>query len=743
MFAALGRYTYSHRKWIVAASVLVFLLAVVFGSGAIDRLKPGGFEDQSSESFVTKELLEEQLGQGQSSLFVVFSSGDLAVEDPRFQSAVEEALSPLAQDETVTRVATFYTTGSPAFVSEDGTKTFAVVGLAQDADTASEDFLRLRSLLSSEELDINVTGQPAADRQIQDKAESDLQRAELFAFPIVAILLILILRSLVAASLPLGMGLLSILAALLGLRILTEVTDVSIFALNITVLLGLGLAIDYSFLMVDRFRKELKTKDVPEALATTMSTAGKAVAFSGIAVAVSLLGLLFFPMNFLQSMGLGGAMVTALAAIGALTVLPAILAILGPKVNALRVLPRESDKEGAGFWYRLSSGVMRRPVMVMLPVLVVLLLLASPVLDLRLGNPDPSLLPSGNEVRIASEQLEHDFTPGESSPITVVVRARDDIILPQNLLALDQLTQEIQTIPGVTRVDGLANASLESPDSPDSFNVAASRFASGSFTRLSVIAGLERNSEEAQDVVKAIRDIEPANGLEILVGGETAQLIDTKNSLFSSIPWALLFVVGVTFVVLFLMFGSVVLPLKAVAMNALSIGATFGVLVWIFQDGNLTGLLNFEASGFLTTPLPVLLFAVVFGLSMDYEVFLLSRVKEEYDGTGDNTQAVAKGLQHTGRIITSAALPFIVVTGAFATADIVIIKSLGVGMAIAVALDATIVRALLVPATMRLMGRYNWWSPRPLKRLWERFGIRELERPPAPTPAPAGAGDSD
>ena len=322
----------------------------------------------------------------------------------------------------------------------------------------------------------------------------------------------------------------------------------------------------------------------------------------------------------------------------------------------------------------------------------------------------------------------------------MVVRARGDILQPQNLQALDQLTREIQDIPGVTRVDGLANAS---PESPESFAVAASRFASGNFTRLSVIAGLERNSEEAQDVVKAIRNIDTSNRLEVLVGGETAQLIDTKNSLFSSIPWALLFVFGVTFVVLFLMFGSVVLPLKAVAMNALSIGATFGVLVWIFQDGNLTGLLSFEESGFLTTPLPVLLFGVVFGLSMDYEVFLLSRVKEEYDRTGDNTQSVAKGLQHTGRIITSAALLFIVVTGAFATADIVIIKSLGVGMAIAVALDATIVRALLVPATMRLMGRYNWWAPRPLKRLWDRVGFQDLEGPPAPTPAPAGAGDAD
>ena len=310
-----------------------------------------------------------------------------------------------------------------------------------------------------------------------------------------------------------------------------------------------------------------------------------------------------------------------------------------------------------GFWYRLSTSVMRRPLMVIVPVLVVLLLLASPVLDLRLGNPDPSLLPSGNEVRIVSEQLENNFTPGESSPINVVVRARGNILQVENLLALDQLTQEIQAISDVTRVDGLANVP------PESLDDVSSRFASGNFTRLSVIAGLERNSEAAQDVVKAIRDIDTANGLEILVGGETAQLIDTKSSLFSSIPWALLFVFGVTFAVLFLMFGSVVLPLKAVIMNALSIGATFGVLVWIFQDGNLTGLLSFEPSGFLVTPLPMLLFGVVFGLSMDYAVFLLSRVKEEYDRTGDNTLAVSKDLQRTGKIITIAALLFIVVVG--------------------------------------------------------------------------------
>ena len=595
----------------------------------------------------------------------------------------------------------------------------------------------MRSLISSEELEIIVTGQPAADSQIQEKAESDLQRAELFAFPIVAILLVLVLGSVVAAGLPLAMGFLSIVVAMLGLRILTEVTDVSLFALNIIMLLGLGLSIDYSFLIVNRFREELKTKDVPAALVTTMSTAGKAVAFSGVAVAISLLGLLFFPMSFLQSMGLGGTMVSALAAIVALTVLPAILAILGPRVNALRVMPRPKAQMRAGFWYRLSTGVMRRPVLVMVPVLVALLFLASPVLDLTLGNPDPSLLPSGNEVRTAFEVLDGDFAPGESSPINVVVRSRVDILQPENLLALDQLTREIQAIQDVTRVDGLSDLS------PESFDAVAPRFASGNFTRLSVIAGLGRNSEAAQDVVEAIRDIAPANGLELLVGGETAQLIDTRNSMYDSIPWALLFVFGVTFAVLFLMFGSVVLPLKAVAMNALSIGATFGVLVWIFQDGNLTGLLSFEPSGFLVTPLPMLLFGVVFGLSMDYEVFLLSRVKEEYDRSGDNTQAVARGLQHTGRIITSAALLFIVVTGAFATADIVIIKSLGVGMAIAVALDATIVRALLVPATMRLMGRYNWWSPRPLKWVWDRFGIKDLEGPSAPFQEPAGAADSD
>ena len=319
------------------------------------------------------------------------------------------------------------------------------------------------------------------------------------------------------------------------------------------------------------------------------------------------------------------------------------------------------------------------------------------------------------------------------------MRAQGDILQPGNLLSLNDLKEEIQAIPGVTRVDGLGQGSSEPPDQ------VVSRFASRNFTWLSVITGLERNSGEAQDVVKAIRSIESLNGLEILVGGETAQLIDTNDGLVDAIPWALLFIFGVTFVVLFLMFGSVVLPIKAVIMNALSIGATFGVLVWIFQDGNLAQMLSFEPSGFLVNALPMLLFGVVFGLSMDYEVFLLSSVKEEYDRTRDNTQAVAKGLQHTGRIITSAALLFIVVTGAFATADTVIIKSLGVGMAVALALalDATIVRASLVPATMRLRGRYNWWSPRPLKWLWERVGIKELERPATPASEPVGAGDDD
>ncbi len=502
------------------------------------------------------------------------------------------------------------------------------------------------------------------------------------------------------------------IGALAVVRLLTEVTEVSVFAVNVISLLGIGLAIDYALFVVSRFREELALlpDDEPDAAAIatrrTMATAGRTVLFSGLTVAAALASLLIFPQAFLKSMGYGGIAAVLVAMLAALTVLPATLRLLGRRVDAGRLPWRRhqavSVADEHGRWARLARGVMRRPVAVIVVTTVGLLVLASPFLGARWGSVDDRVLPESAPSHQSAVLLADEFG-GETSTATLLVRDADDGTVAA-------YTQEVQQVDGVLDVSPVAQE--------------------GDTTLLRATWAGNSQTGASQDVVRELREIDPASG-DALVGGPTANTVDLIDSVGSHLVWMGLIIVGVMLLLLFLAFGSVVLPIKAVVMNLVSITAAFGVVTWIFSDGNLSGTLGFTPQGYLDATMPILMFAILFGLSMDYEVFLLSRIREQWDLTHDNDEAVVTGVQKTGRIITSAALLLAVVIGAFGLSGIVFMKMLGIGMLVALLIDATVVRALLVPATMKLLGRWNWWAPAPMLRWWDRHGFREAdaERP--------------
>ena len=718
MFDTLARVMYRGRRLVLILAGAFLVFAGVWGTGAFGALSDGGFEDPDSESFRADVELSQALGRSDADVVALYSSVTLTVDDPEFAAAVTSTLASLPTDE-VASVAGFFSTGAPQFVSEDRHSTYAVVRLTGTDDEIRGDQLDVvEPALDAPGLTEQIGGIAAVNRDINEQVGEDIARAEMLSLPILFALLIIIFGGLVAASMPLIIGGFAVLGAFTVIRLLTLFTDVSVFAINIVIFLGLGLAIDYGLFVVSRFREELRAgRDVPAALRRTMQTAGRTVAVSGITVAVSLAGLTLFPQNFLRSMGFGGIAAVLVAMVAALTVLPALLAVIGHRIDALSVRPllrrltprRRSTEPGTGAhvgaWYRIARSVMRRPVLYAAGIVVILLLLGTPFLRASFGGIDARVLPEGTPSRVVSEALESDFGGAADPAVTLAVTVAGSIEDPGT-------QQELAAYVGqVGELAGVETAELSDSD--------------GSTAEVAVFLSGDALSSSSREIVDDIRALSPPPDGEVLVGGETAALVDLLDSIGSTLPLMALIVAVATFVLLFLAFGSVVLPVKAILMNVLSLGATFGALVLIFQDGHLSGLLGFTSTGTIEATQPILVLAIAFGLSMDYEVFLLSRVREQYDLTGDNTEAVATGLQRTGGIITSAALLLVVVIGAFATSGITFIKLIGVAMVIAIIVDATIVRTLLVPATMRLLGRANWWAPGPLRRVYERLGIRE------------------
>jgi uncharacterized membrane protein YdfJ with MMPL/SSD domain len=743
MFAALARFTVRFRWPVLVLFLILFPVAGIAGGGVFASLKPGGFDDPTAESTHARDQLFRELGAGSADLIALYTAPSGTVDDDGVRAAVTASLDRVAQDPAVQQVTGYYNTGAPQFVSKDRARTFAVLTLRGDDKAKEEAAAHLEPLLRAEGIETRFGGVVPISKGISTTIEKDLRRAELIAFPLTAVLLVIVFGSLVAAGVPLLLGGFAILLAFATLRIIAAVTDVSIFASNVVTVMGLGLAIDYSLFILNRYREELPARGVEGALVTTLSTTGRAVAFSGVTIAASLVGLFAFPQMFLRSMAMGGIAVTLGAVLISLTLLPAFIAVLGSRIDAVR-LPwlRRSGEPAAesGLWHRLAFGVMRRPVAVAAAVVVLLLVLGAPFLRVTPSTPDYRVLSPSYEARQVSDVLDAQFLPHETTPHEVSLTVRGEVLSPENIGSLYDYVQRVAAVPDVARVDSVfslvpglsreqyqALYSVPAAQQDPALAAGLSAFARGSHTRLSVISRHDIDAPEAQRQVEALRALPPPTGMSALVGGAAAGLHDLKSAIRDRGPLMLAVIGVVMFVVLFLVFGSVTLPLKAMVMNLLSLTASFGALVWVFQDGRFENVLRYQSLSSVDATNPILMFAIVFGLSMDYEVLLLSRVREEYLRTGDNTQAVARGLEKTGRLITSAALLLIVVVGAFATSSIVFMKQLGAGMALAVALDATVVRALLVPAAMRLMGRWNWWSPAPLTWLWRRVGLGDLE----------------
>jgi putative drug exporter of the RND superfamily len=582
---------------------------------------------------------------------------------------------------------------------------------------------------------VAVGGFAEVFRQVGETIESDLVRAESIALPVTLVLLVIVFGSIVAASLPLAIGALSVVGTFLVLWLLSQVTEVSIYALNLTTALGLGLAIDYSLFIVSRYREELAAGHEPFAAVTrTVRTAGRTVAFSALTVAASLGALLVFPLAFLRSFAYAGIAVAALAGVYAVVVLPALLAVLGRNVDRGRLWRRTPRPPEEGFWHRMATRVMRRPIPVATAVIALLLFLGSPVFGLELGLPDDRVLPEDTSSRDVSDVIRDEFASEDAGAISVVALGSGDPAASSG--EIDGYAARLASIDGVSRVDavtgtycgpGLAAQLGCEPGQlvlPSDGGPQYARFATDDSTFLNVVPSIEPLSAEGEALVKEVRASEAP--FEVLVSGQPASLVDGKDSLFDALPLAVGIIAVVTFALLFVMFGSVVVPLKALVLNLLSLSATFGAMVWLFQDGHLSGALDFTATGTIATVMPVLMFCIAFGLSMDYEVFLLSRIKEEYDTTHDNAHSVAVGLERTGRIVTAAAVLISVVFIAFATSGVSFIKLFGIGLSLAVLLDAFVIRGTLVPAFMALAGEANWWAPRFLRRLHDRIGVTEV-----------------
>jgi RND superfamily putative drug exporter len=575
-----------------------------------------------------------------------------------------------------------------------------------------------------------VGGRAEVFHQVGDQVEKDLQKAESIAVPITLVLLVLVFGSVVAAGLPLAVGGLAIVGTFLVLRVLASLTQVSIFSLNLTTAMGLGLAIDYSLFIVSRYREEMRAGLEPhDAVVRSVQTAGRTVGFSAMTVAVSLAALMIFPLAFLRSFAYAGIAVVGLAAVGALVALPALLAVLGRRVDKWVLWGRTPKPVGQGFWHRLATVVMRRPLPIAVAIVALLLVLGAPFLQVNFGLPDDRVLPTSATSREVQDQIRTKFRSEEVSPVTVV--ATNVAATPGRDGEIAGYAARISRLHGVGRVDTLTGSYVDGRRVAPP-NAASRRFIATSATWMSVVPNVEPLSDAGERLVKAIRAA--PSPFHILVGGSSAELVDSKSSLFGRVPLAGALIGLVTFVVIFLLTGSILVPAKAVILNLLSLTATFGAMVWVFQKGHFSGLLNFTPTGLIDTTTPITMFCIAFGLSMDYEVFLLSRIKEEHDRTGDNRASVAIGLERTGRIVTAAAALLAVVFIAFATSQITFIKLLGVGLALAVLMDATLIRGTLVPAFMRLAGRANWWAPRPLRRLHERIGIREASSEPASAP---------
>ncbi|MFF8864480.1 MMPL family transporter [Streptomyces sp. NPDC015139] len=688
-------------------ALLLTALAVVAGSGVADRLGSGGWEDPAAESTYATKALEREFPGSQPNLLLLVDAGRASVDDPAVAARARELTARLAEEKGVTGVGSYWRSESPALRAEDGHEALIAARITGDESAMGRTLDRIAPHYRGTHgpVRVKVGGIVAVRHEMQSIIKEDLTRAELIALPITLVLLVMVFGSAVAALLPLGIGIVAILGTNAVLRGLTSFTDVSVFALNLTTALGLGLAIDYALFIVRRYREELSTGADPlTAVGTTLRTAGRTVLFSALTVAVSLAAMMVFPQYFLRSFAYAGIAVVLLAAAAALILLPAALVLLGHRVNSLDLRRlfrrgRASASADGTAWARAASLVMRRAPLFALGTTALLVLLGLPFTGVKFGTADDRQLPSTAESHVVQQHIREGFPGSPGGGLEILAEGKG------TEAQYASYRQRVAALPEVARVDG--------------------PLVRGDAAYFTVQPKGEAVDEPAQRLVGDLRSLHAP--FDTRVTGTAAVLVDTKHAISERLPWAALFIAVVTLLLVFLLTGSVLIPLQAVVLNALSLTAMFGAVVWVFQDGHLSGALGFTSPGSIETTLPVLMFCVAFGLSMDYGVFLLSRIKEEYDRTGDHDEAVRHGLQRTGGLITAAAVILAVVMVAIGTSRVTNTKMLGLGIALAVLMDAMVVRSLLVPAIMRLTGRATWWAPAPLRRFHQRFGLSEGE----------------
>ncbi|MGW1762168.1 MMPL family transporter [Streptomyces mirabilis] len=737
MFERIAELAIRRARLVLIVAVVATALMGALGSGAFTKLLGGGFDDPASQSTRARDLIDKKFG-GETNLVLLVRAGDGRVDTPSAEQNGKALVASLKKEKTLANVVSYWDTRSAQLLSKDGREAMVLAHVKGDPTQQQKNATSLLDDYDgtyNKALTVRAGGVAAVGNDMSTQVVEDLELAELIAIPLTLILLLFVFGSVVAALLPLAIAVIAILGSFAELSLLADVTSVSNTATNLTTALGLGLGIDYGLLMISRFREQLATgASVEDAVRRTVHTAGRTVAFSASTVAAALAALLVFPQYFLRSFGFAGVGVVAIAAVSALFVMPPLLVVLGHRVNKGQMpwAKTANATTRVSIWARLARTVMRRPALTALPVLAVLLVAASPLLGITFGTPDERVLPKDAESRQVSATLQKNFNGNDNAALQIVIGQN----VGQNVgkAPLDKYADQLSQLKGVVRVEtstGTYAHGQESAAGPGSANLSRP-----DGQRISVVSSLTPKSDAAQSLVGDVRALTPPPGTHPLVGGIDAELVDAKHSISGQIPLAIGLVILTTFVLLFLFTGSIVQPLRALALNAITLVATLGIMTWIFQDGHLSSLLGFTAQP-MEMSMTVLMFCIVFGLSMDYEVFVTSRIKELHDQGEDTESAVTNGLGHTGRIVTAAACLLAVSFFAFGTSKLSFMQMFGLGSGLAILIDAVAIRGVLVPAAMRLLGGSAWYAPSFLRRFHSRFGLSESAPEPAAAREPA------
>ena len=739
MLYSLGLKIYRKRWAVLAVWAVLLIAAIPLATMATDSLKPGGFSNDNLPAAQARAVFRDQLDLTPISFELIFRSEIYGAYEPEFTRDLADALVLIGARPEVARITTHL--DDPARVSPDGRTVHVTIGLNLDLEDAGEFLDIARPLISPGGLELIITGGPSLYADISLSSERDVRRAETVAFPLSTIALLLVFGTLIAALLPATVGGVGVVLALAAVALISRGVDMSVFVLNIVTLLGIGLGIDYSLFFTSRFREQLAAGDtVEQAVARTQATAGQAILFSGMTSLIGLASLTAFDFMMLRSIGIGAVIVISVAIMAALTLMPAVLGILGHRINAFQVMPSFLSGRDRDLWGGLARWVMARPLQVAVPTILFLLLLAAPLRGIRLGTVDATILPVELESRRGFDILRDEFNLLNRTQIPIAYTFGDsedtDPFSTGNIKRLYDFGRALESLEDVTRVRSIVNVSPELDAAtyatlyrvPEAVTDAAMQTLLRDTVREGAVlflveSDVEPFGPEASGLVSDIRAFDPGPDRALFVNGGSAEIKDVVDSLYRRFPIVVAVVIIATYLSLLILFRSVILPLKAIILNVMSILASYGALVFVFQEGHFSGLLNFEPIGVIEATTPILLFSIIFGLSMDYEIFLLARISEAYKRTGDNTEAVAEGLRKSGRIITGAAAILIVVSLSFLVADVVLVKAVGLGLAIAIFVDVTIVRALLAPAIMRMLGPLNWWLPRWLDRILPRIDV--------------------